>query len=289
MLNKTGYGLVVGLFCVMAVLIFSNGREWDHPWDHESVLRLSCFLVVLMLLVAWEWGMPRRQNIARRLRWPPNFGVFLINIVVLSLLPLTAVTTAYFSIEHQFGLFVWLKMPLWLSVLLSLLVLDAAIYWQHRLFHLITPLWRVHRMHHTDLEFDVTTALRFHPVEIVVSMFIKAVVILLLGAPIVSVIAFEIILNSSAMFNHSNIRLPRSVDKYLRSVVVTPDMHRVHHSVHSSEHQFNFGFCLSVWDKIFGSYVEQPGAGHEQMEIGLREFRGLNEGRWDKLLTQPFR
>jgi len=285
MLNKTRSGLVAGGFCAVAVLVVLDAGELDP----EQVLRLSCFMAVLVLLGVWEWGRPRRKNSARMLRWPSNFGILLSNVVVLSLLPLTAVTSAYFALEHRFGLFVWLEMPLWLSVILSLLVLDAVIYWQHRLFHLITPMWRVHRMHHTDLEFDVTTALRFHPVEIVVSLLIKAAVIILLGAPVLSVIAFEIILNGSAMFNHSNIRLPRHVDRCLRSVVVTPDMHRVHHSVHGSEHQFNFGFCLSVWDKMFGSYVGQPRAGHEQMEIGLNDFRGPEEGRLDKLLTQPFR
>ena len=255
----------------------------------DLIIRMYVFLSVLGVMMCWELLAPRRSNLARQLRWPANFGIFLINSILLVVVPLSAVGAALLSLEYKFGLFIWLKTALWPSIILTLLVLDVAIYWQHRLLHICSPLWRIHRMHHTDTSFDVTTALRFHPIEIGLSVLIKGAVIVLLGAPILGVIAFEILLNSAAMFNHSNIRIPQWLDKYLRYLFVTPDMHRVHHSVYKDEHNFNYGFCLSCWDRLFASYIGQPKDGHQDMTIGLEVFNNKEETRLDKLLTQPFR
>jgi len=255
----------------------------------ETPLRLAVFLVVLLAIMSWEVFAPRRTNQKRKLRWPSNLGIVALNAVLLLLLPLSAVGAALFSVFNHFGLFIWLKLPLWPSIILSLLLLDLAIYWQHRLFHLIPRAWPIHRMHHTDTEFDVTTALRFHPLEIAISIVIKAAVIILLGVPVLAAIAFEIILNATAMFNHANIKLPAAVDKVLRWLIVTPDMHRVHHALHDDEYNSNYGFNLSIWDRLFGSYTAQPRDGHTQMQIGQRRYRDAGEARLDKMLTQPFR
>lgn len=255
----------------------------------DMVIRLYAFSIVLGVMVLWELLAPKRLTVLKKLRWPSNFGIFLINTVLLVVVPVSALGASLLSLEYKFGLFIWFKVSLWPSIIGTLLILDVAIYWQHRLFHKFSSLWRIHRMHHTDTEFDVTTALRFHPIEILLSILIKAVVIILLGAPILAVIGFEIILNSSAMFNHSNVRMPKWLDKYIRYLVVTPDMHRVHHSVYKNEHDFNYGFCLSCWDRLFGSYRAQPRDGHREMKIGLEVFNQKNDGRLDKLLIQPFR
>ncbi len=255
----------------------------------DMVIRLAMFLFILALMLLWERFAHRRLRPLKKLRWPSNFGIFLINSLLLVVVPISALEASLLSLQYKFGLFIWLKTALWPSIILTLLILDVTIYWQHRLFHRFSSLWRIHRMHHTDTEFDVTTALRFHPIEILLSVLIKAIVIILLGAPILAVIAFEIILNSAAMFNHSNICIPKRIDKYLRYFVVTPDMHRVHHSVRHDEHDFNYGFSLSCWDWLFGSYLAQPQDGHQQMTIGLDVFNQQEEARLDKLLTQPFR
>ncbi len=257
-----------------------NPQDW---------LRLGAFLILLLAMMGWECLAPRRTAQRRSIRWPPNLIVVALNTLLLMLMPVTAVGAALFSIFNHFGLFLYLELPLWHSIILSLLLLDLTIYWQHRIFHAIPQAWRIHRMHHTDTEFDVTTALRFHPLEIIISMLIKAAVIMLLGAPLLAVLAFEIILNSTAMFNHSNIKLPRAVDKALRWCLVTPDMHRVHHSVHADEYNANYGFNLSLWDRLFASYRAQPKDGHEKMQIGQLKYRARSEARLDKLLTQPFR
>jgi len=247
------------------------------------------FCVILLVMMGWELLAPRRAEQKRRLRWPANLGIVALNVGVLLLLPVSAVGAALFAVFNQLGLFIQLRLPLWPSIILSLLILDLAIYWQHRLFHAIPRAWRIHRMHHTDTEFDVTTALRFHPLEIVISMCIKAAVIIAFGMPLLAVIAFEVILNATAMFNHANIKLPATVDKILRLIIVTPDMHRVHHAVYDAEYNRNYGFNLSIWDRIFGSYTAQPRDGHAQMQIGQRRYRDAVEARLDKLLTQPFR
>ena len=255
----------------------------------ETQLRLSVFFVLLLGMMMWELLAPRRKTQNRKLRWPSNLGIVVLNTLLLMLAPVTAVGAALFSVFNHFGLFLWLELSLWPSIILSLLLLDLAIYWQHRIFHAIPRLWPIHRMHHTDTEFDVTTALRFHPIEIVISIAIKAAVIILIGAPVLAVIAFEIILNGTAMFNHGNVKLPAVVDKVLRLVIVTPDMHRVHHAVHGDEYNTNYGFNLSIWDRLFSSYTAQPKDGHSEMQIGQHEYRDPDEARLDKLLTQPFR
>jgi len=255
----------------------------------ETPFRLAVFVVILLAMMSWELLAPRRDAQHRRLRWPANLGVVALNAGVLLLIPISAVGAALFALFNHFGLFIYLKLPLWPAIILSLLILDLAIYWQHRLFHAIPRAWRIHRMHHTDTEFDVTTALRFHPIEIVISMVIKAAVIIAFGVPVLAAIAFEVILNATAMFNHANIRLPAAVDKALRLIIVTPDMHRVHHAVHDAEYNRNYGFNLSLWDRMFGSYTAEPRDGHTQMQIGQRRYRDTDEARLDKLLTQPFR
>ncbi len=257
--------------------------------DIEMTVRLYPFVAVLGIMVLWEAVFPRRVDSRRLKRWPANFGIFLINVIILLIVPVTAVAAAIISIEYKFGLFFWVEFPFWPKVIFSLLFLDAIIYWQHRLFHMFKPLWRIHRMHHTDNAFDVTTALRFHPIEIFLSVFVKAIAIILIGVPVFAVVLFEIILNGAAMFNHSNIRMPIWLDRIIRFVIVTPDMHRVHHSIHKNEHDYNFGFFLSIWDWAFQSYRHQPKDGHEKMVIGLNEFDDAEVTRIDKLLTQPFR
>ena len=255
----------------------------------ETQLRLSVFLAVLLGMMLWEYLAPRRKIQNRKLRWPSNLGIVALNALLLMLVPITAVGAALFSVFNHFGLFIWLEWSLWPSIIASLILLDLAIYWQHRIFHALPKLWPIHRMHHTDTEFDVTTALRFHPVEIVISILIKAAVIILLGAPVLAVIAFEIILNATAMFNHGNIKLPMALDKVLRLVIVTPDMHRVHHALHGDEYNTNYGFNLSLWDRLFASYTAQPKDGHAEMQIGQPDYRDPCEARLDRLLTQPLR
>ncbi len=255
----------------------------------EIQLRLSVFFGILLAMMLWELLAPRRKKQNRKLRWPSNLGIVALDALLLMLVPVTAVGAALFSIFNQFGLFLWLELSLWPSIILSLVLLDLAIYWQHRIFHAIPRLWPIHRMHHTDTEFDVTTALRFHPVEILISILIKAAIIILIGAPVLAVIAFEIILNGTAMFNHGNIKLPAMVDKALRLLIVTPDMHRIHHAIHGEEYNTNYGFNLSIWDRLFASYTAQPRDGHIEMQIGQPDYREQSEARLDKLLTQPFR
>ena len=187
------------------------------------------------------------------------------------------------------GLLAWLGLPTPVAVLVAVLLLDLAIYLQHVLFHAVPALWRLHRMHHADLDFDVTTGLRFHPVEILLSMVIKLMVVVALGAPAVAVLIFEVLLNATAMFNHANLRLPAWLDRALRPVLVTPDMHRVHHSAVQRETDSNFGFNLAVWDRLFGTYRAQPAAGHDAMTIGIEQFRDPGELRLDRMLTQPLR
>ncbi len=256
----------------------------------EPYLRMGAFFGVLFIMMVWEWQRPRRSDQKRRQRWPSNLLLVFTNaLLVRMLLPGITVATAILVAHDNFGVFNWLDWPVVLEVILTVVVLDATIYWQHRIFHYMPMMWQIHRMHHADVEYDVTTGARFHPIEIVLSVLIKVAVIALLGASFWAVVIFEILLNATAMFNHSNIRLPLSVDALLRSIIVTPDMHRVHHSVFPEEHHQNFGFNLSIWDRLFDSYCAQPKGGHESMKIGLNYFREPEESRLDKMLTQPFR
>lgn len=258
---------------------------------HEPAIRLGAFAGVIVAMVAWEVLAPRRrQAIGRLRRWPSNLGIVVLNTLLVRLaFPVAAVGAAIAAETHGWGLFNWLSAPTWFAVTASVLLLDLAIYLQHVLFHAVPALWRLHRMHHADLEFDVTTGARFHPLEIVLSMVIKIGVVAALGAPAVAVMIFEVLLNASSMFNHGNVRIVEWLDSALRGVVVTPDMHRVHHSVVPRETNSNFGFNLSWWDRLFGTYRAEPAAGQQGMILGIEQFRDPTELRLDRMLVQPFR
>ncbi|WP_420267664.1 sterol desaturase family protein [Halomonas lysinitropha] len=257
---------------------------------HEPWIRITAFGSVLLLMAVWEVLAARRpQSVRRWQRWPSNLLIVVLDTLAVRLVfPLAAVGAAMLAAERGWGLFNGVAAPMWLAVLASVVVLDMAIYFQHRLFHAVPWLWRLHRMHHADLEFDVTTGLRFHPLEILLSMGIKLAVVTLLGAPALAVLIFEVVLNATSMFNHGNVRLPARADRWLRLVVVTPDMHRVHHSIIRRETDSNFGFNLPWWDRLFGTYRDQPAAGHLGMTIGIEVFRDVQDLRLDRMLLQPF-
>jgi sterol desaturase/sphingolipid hydroxylase (fatty acid hydroxylase superfamily) len=256
---------------------------------HEIALRLGAFGAVLVLVAGWEVLAPRRRPAHPRLvRWSANLAMAALNAALLRLLfPMAAVAMALTAQAAGWGVLNTFPLPAWLAVAAAVILLDLAIYGQHVLFHAVPVLWRLHRMHHADLDFDVTTGVRFHPFEIVLSMVIKLAVVAALGAPPVAVVIFEIVLNASAMFNHGNIRLPLRLDRLLRWAVVTPDMHRVHHSVAPHEANRNFGFNLPWWDHLFGTYQDQPAAGHEAMTIGIDQFRTARDLWPDRMLIQP--
>jgi sterol desaturase/sphingolipid hydroxylase (fatty acid hydroxylase superfamily) len=258
---------------------------------NEPLIRLIAFTGIFAVMAVWEILVPRReQSIGRGTRWPSNVGVVILDTAMVRLVfPTTAVGLALVAEVHGWGLFHAINLPAWASILLAVIALDLAIYLQHVLFHAIPALWRVHRMHHADLEFDVTTGARFHPIEILLSMGIKLGVVAALGAPAVAVLIFEVLLNATTMFNHSNVRMPVWLDRVLRRVIVTPDMHRVHHSIVARETNSNFGFNFPWWDRLFGTYRDQPAAGHTAMTIGIEQFREPAEQRLDRMLTQPFR
>lgn len=263
----------------------------DSILPSEPLIRLAAFAGIFAVMAVWELLAPRReQRIGRAVRWPGNIGVVALDTVLVRLVfPTTAVGLALVAESRGWGLLHAIGMPAWASVAIGVLALDLAIYLQHVLFHAIPALWRVHRMHHADLEFDVTTGARFHPIEILLSMGIKLGVVAALGTPALGVLIFEVLLNATSMFNHSNVRMPASLDRVLRWIVVTPDMHRVHHSIVARETNSNFGFNLPWWDRLFGTYRAQPAAGHEAMTIGIDQFRDPAEQRLDRMLTQPFR
>ncbi|MCR5857400.1 sterol desaturase family protein [Mesorhizobium sp. J428] len=252
---------------------------------------MAFFLGILLVMALWEVAAPRRRReIPRLLRWSSNLGVVVIDTLLVRLtFPIVAVGLALLAQERGWGLFNIFDAPGWLAFIVSVLALDLAIYLQHVMFHAVPALWRLHRMHHADLEFDVTTGLRFHPVEILLSMGIKLAVVAALGPPAVAVLVFEVLLNATAMFNHSNIRIPAAIDRVLRLIVVTPDMHRVHHSIHPSETNSNFGFNLPWWDRLLGTYRPQPRDGHETMTIGIEQFRTRRDLWLDRMLFQPLR
>lgn len=257
----------------------------------EPMIRLGAFISVLVVLIAWELRAPRRRlSLQRWKRWPGNFGIVIVDTVVLRIFfPAAAVGTALLAQANGWGLFNQFAIPAWLAILLTVVLLDLIIYGQHVLFHSVPWLWRLHRMHHADLDIDVTTGIRFHPVEILLSMLIKLGAVASLGAPALGVMLFEILLNATSMFNHSNIRIGSAADRWLRRLIVTPDMHRVHHSIVARETHSNFGFNLSWWDRLFGTYRQMPMTGHEAMTIGIPEFRDASELRLDRMLLQPLR
>ena len=258
---------------------------------NEPLIRLGFFLGVLVLMALWETLAPRRPRaVGRLLRWPNNLGLVVLNTVAVRLVfPLAGVGMALFAHAHGWGLFNLIALPAWFAIPVAVLLLDLTIYAQHVVVHAVPVLWRLHRMHHADLEFDVTTGLRFHPAEILLSMLIKLAAIAILGAAPVAVLVFEVVLNVTAMFNHANVRLSTGLDRVLRLAVVTPDMHRVHHSIVRRETDSNFGFNVPWWDRLFGTYRAEPDAGHDRMTIGIDRFRDVRELWIDRMLWQPFR
>ena len=257
----------------------------------QATERLGAFIGVLTAMALWEAVAPRRpRSYSRLARWPSNLAIAVLNTgLVRILLSATAVSLAALGARRGWGLLNHLPLPSWSRIILSVLLLDLAIYLQHVMFHAVPALWRVHRMHHTDLDFDVTTGARFHPIEIILSMLVKFGVIAASGAAAAGVFIFEVLLNATSMFNHGNVGIPVVLDHYLRWLVVTPDMHRVHHSIVVAETNSNFGFNLPWWDRLLGTYRAQPAAGHLGMTIGIEQFRGTRELWLDRMLLQPFR
>jgi len=260
--------------------------------EYESAIRLSFFLGILVIMGAWETLKPRRTlNLSRSYRWLNNLSLVVLNTLVVRLVfPTATIGMAVLANEQGWGILSLLEWPPVLIVIFSVVVLDFMIWLQHVTVHAIPVLWLLHRVHHADPDYDVTTGLRFHPIEILLSMVIKFFVIIALGPPVVAVIIFEVILNGMAMFNHSNVSLPKPIEKILRLFIVTPDMHRVHHSVEDDETNSNFGFNLSIWDKLFGTYKAQPRAGHDDMVIGINGFNKPEQvSRLIGLLNLPFK
>lgn len=257
----------------------------------EAELRFGIFAGVLVIMGLLELVLPRRSlDAPKARRWLTNLAIVVIDSAVLRIFfPILAVGVAAVVSARGWGLFSLVDWPLWLETVLCVILLDMAIYGQHVASHKIPILWQVHKVHHSDRDFDVTTAIRFHPIEIALSMLYKFAVILVLGAGPLSVFLFEILLNATAMFNHANFRLPLALDAVVRQVLVTPDMHRVHHSVVRRETDSNYGFNLSVWDRMFGTYIPQPGAGHDGMEIGLKEYRDFKPVQLVWSLLLPFK
>lgn len=261
----------------------------------EAAIRFAAFLAIFVAMAAYELWSPRleREEMAgawKARRWATNLSLLLISSAMLRVVfPAAAVGTALWAEARGWGLFRHLGLGPLAACVLSFIVLDFAVWLEHVASHKIPLLWRIHRMHHADNGFDVTTGLRFHPFEILISMLWKAAVVIALGAPVLAVLVFEIVLNGTSMFNHSNIAIPRPVDRLLRLVLVTPDMHRVHHSSIRRETDSNYGFNFPFWDRLFGTYVAQPKRGHLGMEIGLREYRGAATARLLWALVLPFR
>lgn len=258
--------------------------------EHEIAIRLGSFGGVFVLVALLEALFPRRvRSRPRRERWPVNLGIVILDTLVVRLLiPFAPVAAALVASSRGWGILSLLPLPGWGRVLFGVILLDLVVYLQHVLFHHLPLFWRLHRMHHTDLDLDVTSGTRFHPLEIAVSHGIKTVTVLSLGVPAAGVVIFEVILNATAMFSHANLRLPLPLDALLRLLVVTPDMHRVHHSTIVRETNSNFGFNLSLWDRLFGTYRPQPSEGHDGMTIGLKEYRDPAGLGLLPLLLNPF-
>ncbi|MES9968738.1 MAG: sterol desaturase family protein [Candidatus Thiodiazotropha sp.] len=243
--------------------------------EHELPIRLTAFFAVFAIMALWEIATPCRElRYPRAKRWLGNIGIVILNSLVLRLLfPAAAVGMAAFTTQAGWGLLNAIEIPFWLSVFIAVLVMDMVIYLQHVMVHAVPMLWRLHRVHHADPDYDLTTGARFHPIEIILSMLIKIATIAALGPPVVAVVIFEVLLNGMAMFNHANIKLPANLDRILRWIIVTPDMHRVHHSVEPNETNSNFGFNLSLWDRMMGTYCQQPRLGQQGMDIGISSLR----------------
>jgi sterol desaturase/sphingolipid hydroxylase (fatty acid hydroxylase superfamily) len=256
----------------------------------ENIIRLSFFFIIFALVALWEFLWPRRAlTTSKKARWFSNLTITFLNPLLMRLLfPVLAVNMALKAQERDWGLLNNFDLPYWLDIVVGIVVLDLVIYLQHVMFHAIPILWRLHMMHHADLDYDLTTGLRFHPIEIILSMSIKLAVVVIFGIPALAVLIFEVILNGAAMFNHGNIRLPIKIDRILRYFIVTPDMHRVHHSVIIRETNSNYGFNLPWWDRWFGTYCDQPAKGHTGMTIGLTQFCDPGKLTLPWLLILPF-
>jgi sterol desaturase/sphingolipid hydroxylase (fatty acid hydroxylase superfamily) len=265
--------------------------------DHAPAIRLSCFFGLLILMAILEAKLPRRAHDlkqVRGVRWLNNISLALIASVITRLiLPISLVSFALVCQDSAWGLFnqaFFLNFNSLIIFIISLILFDCIIYWQHRIFHYVPFLWRLHKVHHSDQSFDVTTGIRFHPLEILLSIAIKFSVVFIFGLSAESIIVFEVLLNALALFNHSNVKIPLGIDYYLRKLVVTPDMHRVHHSQIPSETNSNFGFNISLWDRVFGSYQDQPSLGHDDIEIGLKEYDNSDQPKQlSSLLLMPFK
>lgn len=258
--------------------------------EHEGAIRILAFGLVLGAMILWEWRAPRRNDGGGiGVRWASNLSLVALNTLIVRLIfPVAAVGVAVLAEQRGFGLLNLVALPAWLEFAAALVVLDLAVWAQHVALHKLPALWRLHRVHHSDVGFDATTGVRFHPIEIALSMLYKMAVVAALGAAPAAVVAFEVLLNASALFSHGNVRIPARIDRALRRVIVTPEMHRVHHSIHRDETDSNYGFNLAWWDRLFGTYREAPRDGHERMSIGLDRFRGERDRHLDRLLWQPF-
>jgi len=264
-----------------------------HDWilDNELPIRLSFFFGVFAVMAFWETVAPcRTLTVSKIIRWANNLGLVFLNSIVLRLLfPAAAVGVAALAAQHGWGLLNYYDIPLLAGAIISVIAMDLVIYLQHVMVHAIPAFWRLHRVHHADVDYDVTTGARFHPIEIILSMLIKSATIMVLGPPVVAVVVFEVLLNATAMFNHSNVNLPAGLDRLLRWLLVTPDMHRVHHSVEDDEANSNFGFSLTWWDRLLGTYRDQPRYGQQDMSIGIRKYRDPKQvNQLPGMLTLPF-
>jgi sterol desaturase/sphingolipid hydroxylase (fatty acid hydroxylase superfamily) len=259
--------------------------------SNEAPIRLAFFFGVFVTIALWELLSPKRAlTVSKAVRWANNLGIVVINTVILRLIfPAAAVGVAAFTSSQGWGLLNHFHVPYVVAIILSVIAMDFIIYLQHVMVHAVPALWRLHRVHHADLDYDVTTGARFHPIEIILSMLIKFATIVVLGPPIIAVIIFEILLNATAMFNHGNIHIPKGIDRVVRWFIVTPDMHRVHHSVEDDEANSNFGFSLPWWDRLFGTYRDQPRGGHIDMTIGIHKFRDPKQvDQLPGMLALPF-
>lgn len=257
----------------------------------ETSIRLSVFIAILVLMIALEYWLPAKQaHVAKSKRWLSNFGLTIVaSIVVRLIVPMGLTGIAIYASEHGWGLFNQITWPLWIMYILSWLTLDILIYWQHRLFHRVPILWRLHKVHHADSHVDASTGLRFHPLEILLSIVIKGIAVAALGVPMLAVIVFEIILNGFSLFNHANIRLPNKIERVVRYFLITQVLHRIHHSQVVRETDTNFGFSVSWWDRLFGTYKGESTKGDSAINLGLVEYpkAAQNAAFWS-LLKMPF-
>jgi sterol desaturase/sphingolipid hydroxylase (fatty acid hydroxylase superfamily) len=257
--------------------------------SEEAWIRLSMFVGILMVMAIWELLAPRRVLTQGYRRWPANLGIVVLNGLLVRFLPsVSVVGTSLWAAENGWGLLNLVALPDMTTIAIAVILLDLTIYLQHVMVHAVPLFWRLHMVHHADRDIDVTTGLRFHPIEIILSVLIKVAAVVLIGAPYVAVVIFEVVLNGMAMFNHGNVKLPEKIDAVIRALFVTPDMHRVHHSVIKRETNSNYGFNLSIWDRIFGTYTAQPEEGHTGMTIGLNQFQAEPTHNLFWMLRLPF-